>query len=88
MENFDIAVLTEYIVNEALILIPVLYIVGYIIKSTEKIVDKYIPLILLAVGIIAAGFMLGWNADSIIQGVLVAGATVFINQIPKQIKYK
>ena len=32
---------TRYITDHALVLIPVLYIIGMIIKNTEKIKDKY-----------------------------------------------
>lgn len=67
-------------------LIPVLNIIGLIIKKTEKIPDKYIPLILLGFGIIGAVAVMGINAPAVIQGVLVCGAAVFGNQVVKQIK--
>ena len=37
--------LLKYITEKMLILIPVLYIIGMIIKGTEKIKNKYIPVI-------------------------------------------
>lgn len=37
----------EYITENALILIPVLYILGSFLKGLENIKDKYIPLVLL-----------------------------------------
>ena len=42
----------EFVIDQALIIIPVLYIIGTIIKGTEKINNKYIPLILLPISII------------------------------------
>lgn len=75
----------NYITENALILIPVLYIIGMIIKGTEKINNKYIPIILLPIGIaLSVGVMGGFSVDSIIQGVLVTGAAVYSNQLIKQ----
>ena len=34
----------EFVIDQALIIIPVLYIIGTIIKGTEKINDKYIDI--------------------------------------------
>ena len=36
----------EYITENALILIPVLYVIGMFLKALEFIKDKYIPCIL------------------------------------------
>lgn len=67
-------------------MIPVLIIIGSIIKHTEKIKDKWIPLILLPIGIAGAVALAGVNADSVVQGVLVTGAAVYGNQLVKQLK--
>ncbi|APF22802.1 phage holin family protein [Clostridium butyricum] len=75
---------SQYITQNALILIPVLYIIGMIIKNTDKISDKYIPLILLVFGIAGSMGIIGLNANAVIQGVLVTGATVYTNQLIKQ----
>ena len=75
-----------YITENALILIPVLLIIGQIIKNIEKIPDKWIPLILLPIGIVGAMALGSWTVDSAIQGVLVTGAAVYGNQIVKQLK--
>jgi hypothetical protein len=74
----------QYIAQNALILIPVLYVLGMIIKNTEKIDDKYIPIILLIAGIAGAVGIMGVNADAVVQGVLVTGTTVYTNQLIKQ----
>lgn len=81
-------ILNEYIVEQALINIPVLLILGSIIKSTPKIKDWTIPYILLFLGVAFTVALLGFNVDSIIQGVLVSGAAVFGNQLYKQAKNK
>ena len=76
----------DYIVENALILIPVLYIIGTFLKGLEIINDKYIPLILMAFSIAFSVAMLGLNVDSVIQGILIAGTAVLSNQLVKQSK--
>lgn len=76
----------EYITENALILIPVLIIIGLILKKLEFIPDKYIPLILLPLGIVGAMALGGRTFESAIQGVLVTGAAVYGNQIVKQLR--
>ena len=80
--------LITYVTENALILIPVLIIIGYIIKNIQFSPDKYIPLILLPFGIVGAMALGEWNVQSAIQGVLVTGAAVYGNQIVKQISKK
>jgi hypothetical protein len=75
----------NYIVENALVLIPVLIILGSIIKHIEIIPNKYIPLLLLVVGIPGAMSLCGWTVDGAIQGVLVTGAAVYGNQLVKQL---
>ncbi|HJV16528.1 MAG TPA: phage holin family protein [Bacillales bacterium] len=75
---------STYIMDDALILIPVLMIIGKIIKNTPKLKNWIIPYILVLFGIVLAGFMMGFSVKSFIQGVLVAGTAVFGHQIVKQ----
>lgn len=76
----------QYITENALILIPVLNILGMIIKGFPKIPDKYIPIILLFFGITGAVAIMGLNVQSVIQGTLITGTAVYGNQIFKQLK--
>lgn len=76
----------KYITENALILIPVLNILGKIIKEFQKIPDKFIPLILLAFGITGAIAIMGFNAEAVIQGILITGTAVYGNQVVKQLK--
>ena len=75
----------KFITENALILIPVLYIVGAILKGTELIKDKYIPIILMPIGIAFSIAVIGVNIQAVIQGILVTGATVYSNQLIKQL---
>ena len=78
-------VLINFIVEDGLILIPVLYIIGEIIKQTLIIKDKWIPLILLFFGVLFSVLLLNDPMiNNIIQGILITGATVYINQVKKQ----
>ena len=76
--------LKDYILDNALILIPVIYVLGMMLKGTEKVSDKYIPIILLPIGVILAMFIVGFNVNGFIQGVLVTGVAVYANQLVKQ----
>jgi hypothetical protein len=76
----------NYITENALILIPVLLILGQIVKNIKVIPDKFIPLILLPFGVVGAMALGGWTVDGAIQGVLVTGCAVYGNQIYKQLK--
>lgn len=80
--------LNEYLIEEALIVIPVLLIIGFIIKGTPNVKDWLIPYILLLIGIVGTTGLLGFNIDAILQGVLVTGGAVLINQGYKQAKEK
>ena len=75
----------EYIIDNCLILIPVLYVIGAILKGIDIIKDKYIHLIILPIGIVLAIAIQGFNVNAVIQGILVVGVTVYGNQLFKQI---
>ena len=76
--------LKDYILDNALILIPAIYVIGAILKGTELIKDRYIPVILLPIGVILAMLLVGFNVNGFIQGVLVTGVAVYANQLVKQ----
>lgn len=92
----DMEIYKEFIKPEILILIPVLYLIGVMIKNTTLIKDKYIPLTLGIVGIVlvtvyilaAEGteniYMAVFTA--VTQGILCAGASVYANQLVKQLR--
>ena len=79
MEN-----LINYVMDNALILIPAIYVIGAILKGTELIKDKYIPVILLPVGIVLGMLIVGFTVNGFIQGILVTGVAVYTNQLVKQ----
>ena len=80
--------LTEYIVDQALIVIPVLLILGKIFKETPNFKDWLIPYLLLLLGVAFATMLMGFNVDAVIQGVLVSGAAVFGHQLYAQAKHR
>lgn len=92
-----IEMLKEFIRPELLVLIPVLYCIGVALKSAQAFADKHIPVALGAAGIaLAALWVVATSAitgpqecamaafTAIVQGVLVAGCAVYVNQIAKQ----
>ena len=75
----------NFIIEEGLIMIPVLYIIGEIIKFTGVLNNKWIPLTLLVFSILFTPLLLGgFTPDNIVQAVLVTGATVLGDQLIKQ----
>ncbi len=78
----------DYIVDQALIVIPVLLILGAMFKNTPQFKDWLIPYVLLVLGVIFATFLMGFNVDAVIQGVLVSGAAVFGHQLFVQGKFR
>ena len=92
-----IEMLKVYIKPESLVVAIVLYFIGIGLKNTELIKDKYIPIILGILGVfISAIYIIATSTianyqevltvifTSIVQGILVAGASVYINQVIKQ----
>lgn len=82
----------NYVKPELLVLIPVLYFIGMMMKSTKKIDDRGIPAVLGCCGVVLALIYVigneGLSAASVFsaltQGILVAGCSVYVNQIWKQ----
>ena len=90
--------ITNYVKPELLIVAVVLYFVGMGLKHAQAVKDKYIPLILGGIGIILcavwvfASCPLKTGQDiamavftAIVQGILVAGLSTYVNQVVKQI---
>lgn len=83
---------SQYIKPELLILVPVLFVLGEIIKKTEIVKPNWIPAILGITGVIlsalyvwaVSGFSPMMLFVSVTQGILVAGASVYVDQIIKQ----
>lgn len=73
----------KFILDDALIMIPVIYVIVNIIKGTDVINKKYLPLIAVVVSIGITPLILegGYNADNIVQAILIAGATVFTHEL-------
>ncbi len=92
--------LKEFIKPELLILIPVLYVIGIGLKKS-KLSDALIPLVLGGIAIVLSAAWVIATSDistlkdvayalfiSVTQGILSAGASVYINQLYIQSKKK
>ena len=86
--------LTEYIKPELLVVVIVLYFIETGLKKTELIKEKFIPIILGGIGIlISAIYVIATSQinvyqevmmaifTSIIQGILVAGISVYVKKL-------
>lgn len=93
--------ITNYVKPELLVVAVVLYFIGMALKSAQTVKDKYIPLILGTAGIllcavwVLATCPIGTGKEiamavftAIVQGILVAGLSTYINQTIKQIGKK
>lgn len=80
--------LHEYLIEDALIVIPALIIIGKIVKETPKVQSWTIPYVLLGIGVPITIGLLGFSVGSVIQGVLVSGGAVYGHQLLKQFKRK
>lgn len=77
----------NYIIEEGLILIPVLFIIGEMIRTSETINNKWIPLIILGFSLVITPYFIGeFNAENLVQAILIAGVTVYSDQVVKQFK--
>ena len=90
--------INQYVKTELLILIPVMYIVGLGLKKSN-VADKFIPLILGIVSVVLSALWVfatnnlgSWKEilvaffTAVTQGVLAAGASVYVNQLYIQAK--
>ncbi|MBQ6930660.1 MAG: phage holin family protein [Clostridia bacterium] len=77
--------ISDYLFEQGLAVIPLLNIIGKIIKETKTVNDRYNPVKLLAVGVACAFGLMGVSVDSAIHGVLLTGTAVFGNQLVKQL---
>ena len=93
MEVYIMTELINYIRPELLILAVVLYVVGMFLKKS-KLKDNFIPIVLGGIGIVGAstyccimeGFTFATICVGVVQGVLCAAASNYVNQVIKQMQ--
>lgn len=88
----------EFVKPELLVAAVALYFVGETLKASKAVKDKFIPVILGVIGIALATIYVLATSDlssvqnvlmaiftAIVQGILVAGASTYTDQIIKQL---
>lgn len=88
----------NYVKPELVVVAIVLYFVGMGLKQSQTVADKYIPIILGVIGIVICGIYVIATCSlsgvqnvamavftAIVQGILVAGLSTYVNQIIKQV---
>ncbi|HBG5345300.1 TPA: phage holin family protein [Clostridioides difficile] len=78
--------LISFIPEQLLILVAALSIIGKGCKKYKQLDNKYIPVVLLILGIVFSVWMLGLNPVAVLQGVICWGISIGINQTYKQLK--
>lgn len=87
----------NYVKPELVVVAIVLYFIGMALKQSQTVQNKYIPIILGVIGIIICGIYVVATCGlsgvqnvamaiftAIVQGILVAGLSTYVNQIIKQ----
>lgn len=74
----------NFILENNMIVIATLYAIGLILKPTNFVKDKYIPVVLMVIGIVLVCTSNGLSPNSVMQGILTAAAAVYANQLVKQ----
>lgn len=73
-----------YVNQEVLVLLPALWFITYLLKSTPHVPDWVIPWIMVLLGIAGASSILGgFRGYTIYQGVIVAAMNVLGNSLIK-----
>lgn len=89
--------IVNYVKPELIVVAIALYFVGMALKQAQAVKDKYIPLILGGIStVICAMYVFATTAlgtpqdivmaifTAIVQGILVAGLSTYVNQLIKQ----
>ncbi len=89
----------SYVKPELVVVAIVLYFIGIALKKLKTVADKYIPILLGILGMMICGIYVIATCNlsgmqniamafftAIVQGILVAGLSTYINQIIKQLK--
>jgi hypothetical protein len=73
--------ITNFILDDGLVMILVLWIIGYFIKHAGILRTEWIPFLLLIISMMLTPLLLGgYTADHLVQAVLVTGAAVLGHQ--------
>lgn len=91
----------DFVKPELIVVSVVLYFIGISIKKDKSFNDCYIPYVLGGIGILLCGVWVMSNCcintfqdvfaaifTSVVQGVLTAGLSTYVNQLIKQINKK
>lgn len=89
----------NYVKPELIVVAVVLYFIGMGLKQSQTVKDKYIPFVLGGLGIVLCAVWVFASCTistgqeiamavftAIIQGILTAGLSTYVNQIGKQMK--
>ncbi len=74
----------DFISENIYIVTAALFVIGIILKQTPKIPNWSIPYILTLLGVVSCIFILGFSINSILQGIITAGISVYFHQVFKQ----
>ncbi|MBJ6362082.1 phage holin family protein [Paenibacillus sp. GCM10012307] len=74
----------ELIAPELVAVVAACWLIGTMLKQTPRIPDWSIVYIVTGFAVVLTGFVLGWSAESVIQGILCGAFAVLGHQFIKQ----
>ncbi|ASA21940.1 phage holin family protein [Paenibacillus donghaensis] len=76
--------IANFIEPELLIVVAVCWVIGYILKQTPRVPDWTIIYLVTLGAVVLVSLTLGFNAESVLQGILCGAVAVYGNQLVKQ----
>ncbi|MBP2898919.1 phage holin family protein [Escherichia coli] len=70
--------------TKLLIVVAACWVIGYVLKKTPKVPDWTIVYIVTVAAVLLACGLLGWNVETLIQGILAGSFAVYGHQLIKQ----
>lgn len=77
-------IIYELIDSRLVIVVAASWVIGFTLKKTPFVPDWSIVYIISLFSILFTGLLLGWSAESVIQGILAGAVAVYGNQLVKQ----
>ena len=82
--NVVVNFLMTFLVEKVFILIPVLWVIGLLLKDVaKKLPNDFIPLILTIIALVCTFLIMGFSMDAFIQAILVTGVAVYGHEFGK-----
>ena len=77
--------IAKYLVDDGIVMIAVLYIIGETIKRMDVIKHRFIPPVLMVISVILTPLLMGgYSPENIVQSILVTGGATLYYETKKE----